>query len=245
MKKLIILPVLLMVTTVFSQRISPDKIDDISIHPITHGTLALEWNNKVIYVDPFGGGAKFEGLKAPDIILITDIHGDHLNPATLKAIETSKATFVVPQAVADRLPGEFKKTLVVINNGEKKDIQNINIEAIPMYNLPEDETSRHTKGRGNGYVVKLGKNRIYLSGDTEDIPEMRALKNIDIAFVCMNLPFTMNVEQAADAVLDFKPKIVYPYHYRGRPNISDTQAFKKLVNDKNKKIEVRLRNWYQ
>jgi L-ascorbate metabolism protein UlaG (beta-lactamase superfamily) len=113
-----------------------------------------------------------------------------------------------------------------------------------MYNLPETEDSRHPKGRGNGYVINLGGKSVYFSGDTEDIPEMRSLKNIDIAFVCMNLPFTMDVEQAAHAVLAFKPKIVYPYHYRGQNGLSDVEIFKKAVNAGNNKIDVRLRNWY-
>jgi L-ascorbate metabolism protein UlaG (beta-lactamase superfamily) len=138
----------------------------------------------------------------------------------------------------------MKKQLVVMNNADTIKIQGIAIEAIPMYNLREEALKFHNKGRGNGYVLTLGKTRVYISGDTEDIPEMRALKNIDIAFVCMNLPFTMPVASAADAVLDFKPKIVYPYHYRGRPEVSDTSLFKKLVNEKNSKIEVRLRDWY-
>ena len=113
-----------------------------------------------------------------------------------------------------------------------------------MYNLPESAESRHTKGRGNGYVLTMGGKKVYLSGDTSDIPEMRKLKGIDIAFVCMNLPYTMDIEQAASAVLDFNPKIVYPYHYRGQGGLSDVEAFSKLVAAGNKSIDVRLRNWY-
>jgi L-ascorbate metabolism protein UlaG (beta-lactamase superfamily) len=113
-----------------------------------------------------------------------------------------------------------------------------------MYNLPEDAESRHTKGRGNGYILTIGGKKFYFSGDTEDIPEMRSLKNIDVAFVCMNMPFTMEVSQAADAVLAFKPGIVYPYHYRGQGGLADVAAFKELMNKGNAKIDVRLRNWY-
>ena len=131
-----------------------------------------------------------------------------------------------------------------MGNGEKKSVRSVEIEAIPMYNLPEDDNSRHTKGRGNGYVLNLGGKRVYISGDTEDIPEMRALVDIDVAFICMNMPYTMEVAQAADAVLDFKPKIVYPFHYRGGGGkLADVEKFKKMVF-KNPKIEVRLRNWY-
>jgi len=113
-----------------------------------------------------------------------------------------------------------------------------------MYNLPEAPDAKHIKGRGNGYLLEMGGKRIYISGDTEDIPEMRALENIDVAFICMNLPYTMDIDQASNAVVDFKPAVVYPYHYRGNPDMSDTAAFKKLVNDKDDQIEVRLRNWY-
>lgn len=109
-----------------------------------------------------------------------------------------------------------------------------------MYNLPESPTAFHTRGRGNGYVLTIGGKKIYISGDTSDIPEMRSLKGIDIAFVCMNLPYTMDVKTAAGGVLAFKPKIVYPYHYRGQ----DVNEFKKLVNAGDKNIEVRLRDWY-
>ena len=113
-----------------------------------------------------------------------------------------------------------------------------------MYNLPESPSSMHTKGRGNGYLIEAGNKRIYISGDTEDIPEMRNLKNIDVAFVCMNLPYTMDIKQAAGAVLAFKPKIVYPYHYRGKDGLSDVQEFKRMVISANKMIDVRLLKWY-
>src|SRR5262249_23461228 len=137
-----------------------------------------------------------------------------------------------------------KQKIVVLNNGSTTEQSGISIRAIPMYNLPNDSTARHTKGRGNGYVLKIGGKNFYVSGDTEDIPEMPSLKNIDVAFVCMNLPFTMSVDQAASAVLEFKPKIVYPYHYRGQGGFSDTQQFKTLVNQGDASIEVRLKDWY-
>jgi len=115
---------------------------------------------------------------------------------------------------------------------------------LPMYNLTADRQQFHPKGRGNGYVLTLGAKRIYISGDTEDIPEMRQLENIDVAFVCMNLPYTMDVEAAADAVLDFKPKIVYPYHYRGKGGMSDLEEFRSIVGAGDGDIEVRLLKWY-
>jgi L-ascorbate metabolism protein UlaG (beta-lactamase superfamily) len=211
-------------------KIPTDK-GDIQIQPLNHATFTLEWNGRKIFVDPVGGAQRFKDTA--DLILVTDIHGDHLNADTLKAVSRADTQIVGPQAVADQLPAALKSKTIIIANGEKKEVQGVSIEAVPMYNLTPDRLKFHSKGRGNGYVVTLGGKRIYISGDTEDIPEMRALKNIDLAFVCMNLPYTMTVEQAASAVKEFKPKIVYPYHYRG----SDTEKFKQLVGDG--KIEVR------
>ncbi|WP_276370426.1 MBL fold metallo-hydrolase [Chryseolinea sp. H1M3-3] len=234
--------------TVIGQRAAPDKIETsagpLTIQPILHGCLVLSWNDKTIYVDPYGGLKALAGIAAPDLVLITDIHGDHLNPETLNAIETSKAKIVVPQAVADQLPENLKSKAVILNNGNRITEGGISISAMPMYNLPEAPDSRHTKGRGNGYILNLGGKTVYISGDTEDIPEMRALKNIDIAFVCMNQPYTMDINQASSAVLDFKPKIVYPFHFRGQNGLSDVEGFKRLVNAGNASIDVRIRNWY-
>lgn len=231
-----------------AQRPQADQIatskGPLTIQPLNHATLALTWQGKTVYIDPTGGSKMFEGVAAPDLILITDIHGDHFNPETLQAIKAERVTLIVPQAVADKLPQDLKSKAVVLNNDKNTEQMGIRIEAIPMYNLPQSPDAKHTKGRGNGYVVTFGNKRIYVSGDTSGIPEMRGLKDIDVAFVCMNLPYTMDVKEAADAVLDFKPKIVYPYHYRGQNGLSDTEAFKKQVNDKNKNIDVRLRDWY-
>jgi L-ascorbate metabolism protein UlaG (beta-lactamase superfamily) len=234
--------------SVSAQRPAADEVKTskgmLTIQPVFHGSLVLTWDKKNIYVDPYGGAKAYTGLAAPDLILITDIHPDHLDSATLSAIETTKATFIVPQAVGDKLPAKYKSKVVVLSNGKNTVQQGISISAIPMYNLPESPDSKHTKGRGNGYVLNLGGKMVYISGDTEDIPEMRSLKNIDVAFVCMNLPYTMDINQASSAVLEFKPAIVYPYHYRGKDGLSDTEGFKKLVNAGNATIDVRLRIWY-
>ena len=233
---------------VFSQRPTPDiyptKKGALTVQPVLHGTLVLEWNNQTIYIDPYDSAKVFEGLKTPNLILITDIHGDHLNQKTLDDLDTKNVKFIVPQAVADKISESYHDRLIILNNGEKTTKLDIIIEAIPMYNLPEDEGSKHTKGRGNGYILDFSGTKIYISGDTEDIQEMRDLKKIDIAFVCMNLPYTMDINQAADAVLDFKPKVVYPYHYRGKPDFSDIKSFKNLVNKGDANIIVNLRNWY-
>jgi len=240
---------LLMISTVaLAQRSAPDQFETkkgaLSIQPILHGTVALEWDGKTIYVDPYGGAKAFKGIAAPDLILITDIHGDHMSIETLEGIETSKAIIIAPKAVTEKLPEHLKERTTSLDNGKQIEKLGISITAIPMYNLPEDSESRHTKGRGNGYVLNMGGKNVYFSGDTEDIPEMRALKNIDVAFVCMNLPYTMDIDQASSAVLDFKPKIMYPYHYRGQGGLADVDAFQKKVTDANDKIDVRLRNWY-
>ncbi len=231
-----------------AQRPEPDQIKtndgDLLIQPVLHGTLVLSLNDQVIYVDPYGGGAAFEGLSKPSLILITDIHGDHLDEKTLDALGVEGIPIIAPQAVRDQMSEKYKKSTTVLNNGEKDKTHGFTVEAIPMYNLPEAPDEKHVKGRGNGYVLDLAGKRVYLSGDTEDIPEMRNLKDIDIAFVCMNLPYTMDINQAASAVLEFKPKIVYPYHYRGRPDMSDTSAFKEIVDQGGQDIEVRLKNWY-
>lgn len=232
-----------------AQRAAPDvlqtKAGPLTIQPQVHATMVLSLPALTIYADPTGGAANYTGMKPPDLILITDIHGDHFDPKTLAAVSTASTTIIAPKAVADKFTGDIKGKVVVLANGETTRQSGIVIDAIPMYNLPASTTDpRHPKGRGNGYVLTIGGKRVYLSGDTQGIPEMRALKNIDVAFVCMNLPYTMDVNEAADAVLEFKPKIVYPYHYRGTNGLSDVNAFKSKVEAGDKNIDVRLRNWY-
>ena len=233
--------------TANAQLSAPDSIQTkmgaLTIQPVQHASLVLAVKKVTIYVDP-NGADNFKGLAAPGIILITDIHGDHFDVKTIEALKTAATILVVPQVVADKLPPADKDHLVVLKNGDNSTQSGISIKAIPMYNLPESPTAMHTKGRGNGYVLGIGGKNIYLSGDTQGIPEMRSLKDIDVAFVCMNLPYTMDIKEAADAVLAFKPKIVYPYHYRGQGGLSDVNGFKSLVDAGNQKIEVRLRNWY-
>ena len=220
------------------------KNGTIKIQPILHSSLVLTFNNKTIYVDPYGGRKMYKGIKSPDIILITDIHGDHLNQKTLDSIDTSKAIFIVPNEVGKKLPEKYQSKIVLLNNKQGVHRLDFFIKAIAMYNLPEEIDAKHPKGRGNGYVITIDDKRIYVSGDTEDIQEMRMLQNIDIAFVCMNLPYTMDIDHAASAVLEFQPKIVYPFHYRGKDGFSDVAAFKKLVQSKSNNIEVRLKDWY-
>ncbi len=217
----------------------PTSRGDLIVHPVNHATFLMNWAGKTIYVDPVGGTAPFQGLPAPDVILVTDIHGDHLNADTLTAIVRPETVIVAPQAVRDTLPEALHGATRVLANGGTLNVADISIEAIPMYNLTAERLQYHPKGRGNGYVVTFGDKRVYIAGDTEDIPEMRALRDIDIAFVPMNLPFTMTVEQAADAVREFRPKVVYPYHSRG----SDVNEFTRLVGT-DVGVEVRVGDWY-
>jgi L-ascorbate metabolism protein UlaG (beta-lactamase superfamily) len=205
----------------------------VRITPIQHASLMLEAGGKVMYIDPAQGS--YDGLPKADYILITDIHGDHMAPAIVDQLKTASTVIVAPKAVAEKVAGAK-----VLANGETTTVGAFKAEAIPMYNLKPaaNGTVYHEKGRGNGYVVTYGGKRFYFAGDTEGTPEMRALKNIDAAFVPMNLPYTMTPEAAAEAVRAFHPAVVYPYHYRG----SDTKAFAKALEGSG--IEVRQRDWY-
>jgi len=230
------LPVTVETANALTEKIS----DDISFNPIQHASFVMLFKGKAIYVDPVGNAEVYRNYPKADLILITHEHGDHFNLETLVGVSNTSAPIVCPAVVAEKLGANIAKRVTVIANGDKKTVGDIPIEAIPAYNLTPERQRYHEKGIGNGYVITLGDKRIYISGDTEDIPEMKALKNIDAAFVCINLPYTMTVEQAAGAVRAFQPKIVYPYHSKG----SDLQRFKVLVGN-DLKMDVRILNWYE
>jgi len=213
----------------------PTSAGILQLTPIQHASLMIQAGGKVLYVDPAQG--KYDGLPQADYILITDIHGDHMVPALVDKLRKPGTVVLAPKAVTASV-----KNCTVISNGETRTIGDFKVEAIPMYNLAPaaNGTTYHEKGRGNGYVVTYGGKRFYFSGDTEGTPEMRALKNIDVAFVCMNLPYTMTPAAAAEAVKAFHPAIVYPYHYRGGG--TDPKDFVKALEGTG--IEVRLRDWY-
>ena len=214
------------------------------ITPISHATAVISWGDQTIYLDPVGGAEAFEGMPEPDLVMITDIHGDHLDLETLNALNLGSTKIIAPQAVKEQLPDSLAKNIQVMNNGQNIYQNGIDITAIPMYNLREEAKQFHPKGRGNGYVLEMDGKRLYIAGDTEDIPEMRQLKDIDIALIPMNLPYTMPVEAAADAVIEFAPDKVYPYHFRGQDGKADVEKFRSLVNEANDNIEVELANWY-
>lgn len=210
------------------------KAGDLKITPVMHASFTIEAGGQVIQVDPAMGD--FTGAPKADVILLTDIHGDHLAPEQIAKLKKPGTVTIIPGAAQKDVPDG-----VVMKNGDTKTIGAWTFEALPMYNLKRGPSAGqlfHDKGRGNGYVVTYGGLRIYISGDTENIPEMRALKNIDVAFVCMNLPYTMTPEEAAEGVKAFKPKVVYPYHY----GMSDLKVFDAAL--KGTGIDVRIRNWY-
>ncbi|HSP11719.1 MAG TPA: MBL fold metallo-hydrolase [Salegentibacter sp.] len=229
-----------------SEKVEKERAEQkIDIRPVSHATAVITWDDAVIYLDPVGGAEAFSGMEKPGLVIITDIHGDHMNAETLQALDLENVQIIAPQEVMDELPEELHEKMLILANGDSEEVMGFEIEAVPMYNFPEDDPdSRHPKGRGNGYIIEKDDSRFYISGDTEDIPEMRELKDIDIALVTMNLPYTMSVEQAADAVLAFKPKQVYPYHYRGQDGLADVDKFKSLVNDGDGDIEVVQLDWY-
>ena len=221
------------------------RSSSVEVIPIEHASAILRWSGATVYMDPTGGAQAFAGKPPADIVLVTDIHGDHFSTSTLGAVVGSSTTLIVPQAVKDQLPAELSQRAKVLANDASLTEDGFNILAVPMYNLPDAANANfHTKGRGNGYVISRDDTRVYIAGDTAGTPEMRALTGIDIAFVPMNLPYTMSVEEAADAVLAFEPKTVYPYHYRGEDGLSDVSKFKQLVSAGDSNIEVVLANWY-
>jgi L-ascorbate metabolism protein UlaG (beta-lactamase superfamily) len=212
----------------------PTSAGPVEITPIQHASLMLKAGGKVMYVDPAQGS--FDGLPKADYILITDIHGDHLAPPVVAKLKGPSTVVVAPQAAAAQLPGA-----VEMANAQTRNLGEFQVEAVPMYNMAHkapDGSLYHPKGRGNGYIVTYGGKRFYFAGDTEGIPEMKALRSIDVAFIPMNLPYTMTPAEAAEAVRAFHPAVVYPYHYRGQ----DLQVFAKALEGTG--IDVRLRDWY-
>jgi L-ascorbate metabolism protein UlaG (beta-lactamase superfamily) len=207
---------------------------DLKITFIGHGTLIFTFNGKVIHVDPYGELADYSILPKADIILITHEHSDHFDLAVIKMLRTNKTELVFTEICAQKISGGM-----VMKNGEVQTIQGIKIEAIPAYNIIHKRDNGqpfHPKDVGNGYILTFGDKRVYVAGDTENIPEMKTLQRIDVAFLPMNLPYTMTPEMVADAAKLFRPKILYPYHYGD----TNTSKLVELLKDE-QEIEVRIR----
>lgn len=202
---------------------------------IGHGTLMFEWGEKVIHVDPVGRYADYSGLPAADLVLITHEHGDHLDPEALKIIRKEGTVVLANHASAGTIDDA-----IPLGNGDSRTYLGIRVEAVPAYNILHKRDSGepfHPKGQGNGYVLTFGDRRVYVAGDTENTPEMKALKEIDIAFLPMNLPYTMTPEMVANAVRAFRPKVLYPYHYGN----TDPEGLAELLKDVDG-INLRIRD---
>jgi len=224
---------------------SAEAVPAFSVAPVEHASFGLQFAGLNILNDPVGEARAYAGFGSPDVIFISDIHPDHFSVDTLAEVIAASTTIIAPAAVFDELPAFLKDKTVTMANGDSHTIGELMFEAVPMYNLPEgEEGNYHEKGRGNGYLLESNQTRIYVAGDTADIPEMRSLTDIDVAFIPMNLPYTMDVATAADAVLDFAPEVVYPYHYRGMEGLADVSEFERIVTEQNSEIEVRLLDWY-
>ena len=218
----------------FQTDVIPTNAGPLEITFIGHGTLMFTFGGKVIHLDPVAEYADYSKLPKADLILVTHQHRDHLDPKVVAMLRQPGTQIVVNELSADRVPGS-----VVMKNGEVRTVAGFAIEAVPAYNLVHKRESGepfHPRGQGNGYIISFGDKRLYVAGDTENTPEMKALKNIDLAFLPMNLPYTMTPEMVADAARAFKPKILYPYHF----GQTETARLQELLRD-NPEIEVRVR----
>lgn len=213
---------------------------DLVVHPVHHASLVLAGADKVIHVDPVGGAALYADLPPPDLILITHEHGDHFDNETLAGIVTPQTRLITNGAVFGMLADDLKPQAMAIANGESADWEGMGVSAVPAYNTTPDRMKYHPKGRDNGYVFTLAGLTVYIAGDTEDIPELGDRQGVDIAFLPMNLPFTMTEAQAAHAVAMFAPRFVYPYHYKG----SDLDTFAELVGKQGVATRIVRHDWY-
>ena len=227
--------VALSASTEFEEDIISTSQGDLKMTFIGHGTLMFSFNGKIIHIDPVSRYADYSNLPKADMILVTHEHGDHLDTNVINMLSKPETEIIVTQKCRSKFSGG-----TVMNNGDVKTLIGIKIEAIPAFNIQHMRspgTPFHPEGEGNGYILTLGDKRVYVAGDTENTPEMTALTDIDIAFLPMNLPYTMTPEMVADAARAFKPKILYPYHY-GNTN---PQKLVDLLKDE-AGIEVRIRD---
>jgi L-ascorbate metabolism protein UlaG (beta-lactamase superfamily) len=218
----------------FEKDIIETSAGDLEITFIGHGTLMFTFDGKTIHVDPWSRLADYSKMPKAELILLTHHHGDHLDTEAIKQLRSESTVVVLTEICAKTI-----KDGIVMKAGDARSFMGIGVLAVPAYNLVhkrENGEVFHPKGEGNGYVLTFGETRVYIAGDTENTPEMKALKNIDYAFLPMNLPYTMTPEMVADAVRAFKPKVLYPYHYGD----TDTKKIVELLKG-NKVTEVRIR----
>jgi L-ascorbate metabolism protein UlaG (beta-lactamase superfamily) len=218
----------------FESDVISTSAGDLSITFLGHGSLWLVFEEKNIYVDVYGEVADYSKLPKADIVFLTHEHFDHLDPKALGSIRTEKTVLVYTETCAQLVQGG-----IVMHNGEERTVAGIPVTAVPAYNMVHKRPSGdpfHPKKSGNGYILDFGGTRLYVAGDTENTPEMKSLKGIDIAFLPMNLPYTMTPEMVADAARAFRPRILYPYHY-GETDVSKLVTLLKSEQD----IEIRIR----
>jgi L-ascorbate metabolism protein UlaG (beta-lactamase superfamily) len=213
----------------------PTSSGDLTIRFIGHGTLMFRHNGKVIHVDPVEQEADYSALPDADLILVTHEHGDHLDPEAIEEITRASTSIVASRSCEERLAGAW-----IMGNGDTATAAGYRIEAVPSYNIQHvraEGQPYHPRGSGNGYIITFGDTRVYVAGDTENTPEMKALRDIDVAFLPMNLPYTMTPEMVADAARAFRPRILYPYHFGD----TDTGELVRLMAGE-AGIEVRVRS---
>ena len=223
----------------------PTSEGDVVVHPLYHASTFLGWNGKGIYIDPDDDGTyepTYQGLPKADLILVTHAHGDHFSSGKIEALRRTNTIIIVPQSVYTGLSAAQKTNAIVLTYGGSTNVMGLKVEAVHAYN--NSGTIYHPLGSANGYVLTIGGQRIYFSGDTGNVPEIRALPSIDVAFLCMNMPFTMTANDATNAVRAFRPRIVYPYHYREGSSTTTNAAYFKKALGTDLGIEVRLRKWY-
>ena len=215
---------------------------DLVMHPLYHASLVMSWNGKIIYSDPDDDSAyesRYQGMPTGDLILITHEHTDHYSTTKLTALRAAGGVIIVPQRVYNLSSfSGFRGNAIPLHYGESTNVFGLNVLAVPGYN------ANHTYTNNNSYLLTIGGKHVFISGDTGNVPEIRALTNIDVAFLCMNVPFTMTVSEATNCVSVFRPAVVYPYHYRDSSNATTNAAFFKQQLSTELGIEVRLRNWY-
>lgn len=223
---------------------SPDNLP--AINAISHASAVVEWDETTIFIDPVGEQSQYAPYGTPDIVVITHIHPDHLSVDTMIGMLSRETVVLAPQSVINELPLMISNnTISPFEAGTTQNVLGITFSAVPAYNIRPEAQQYHPRSRGDiGVVMEVAGTRVYFSGDTEGTPEMLALENIDTAVVAMNLPFTMGVEAAAQAVAAFSPRVVIPYHYRSRDGFSDLDEFERLLSELNPAVQVERKAWY-